>query len=236
MSFSVFIDASKVAKRATCIQCGVRSRYRAIAFISRKLSSAKQNGTATERQLSGLMCVLLSFRCYLKGSTIQVFTDSRKLAKLFKTKFLERPKARWLTTFVFCNMRNVSLVKGKVHVLSNPLTRIRDRSCVQQIRCLACLLSELYWKAAIGNYGTVQLSWAHGRCSRRQVAGRSKRTETSRSSCAVLFEERLAPLIQGQTLPTCALSARELWSSHMTRKSRASWPSRTALHALPNSV
>lgn len=116
--FRVHIDASQI---------DVEGRERAIAHSSQKLTAAEQNYTANERELLALISALQRFLCYLEGSTFDVLTDNQIMEHFLTKKSFNRHEARWLDIIASFNVREISVVRGKIHVLGDSLSRIPDR-------------------------------------------------------------------------------------------------------------
>lgn len=133
--FRVHIDASQFAVGATLTQVDDEGRDRVIAFTSKKLTAAEQNYTANDRELLALVCALQRFRCYLEGSTFDVLTDNQVVKHFLTKKSLNRREARWLDILASFNIREINLVRGKIHVLGDSLSRIPDRLSIQTLQC-----------------------------------------------------------------------------------------------------
>ena len=121
--FRGHIDASEFAVGGTLTQLDEVGNDRAIAFFSRKLSQAEQNYTANDRELLGLVYFLQRFRCYLEGSSFEIFTDNQVLKHFFTKPKLSRREARWLETLGNFGIFPINLKPGKIHVLGDALSR-----------------------------------------------------------------------------------------------------------------
>ena len=123
MSFRGHIDASNIAVGGTLTQLDENGKDRVIAFFSKKLSPAEKNYRTNDRELLGLIYFLLRFRCYLEGSTFEIFTDNQVLKHFFTKHKLSRREARWLETLGNFAIFPINLKPGKIHVLGDTLSR-----------------------------------------------------------------------------------------------------------------
>jgi len=121
--FRGHVDASEFGVGGTLTQLDETGRDRVIAFFSKKLSPAEQNYTANDRELLGLVYFLERFRCYLEGSSFEIFTDNQVLKHFFTKAKLSRREARWLETFGNFGIFPINLKPGKIHVLGDVLSR-----------------------------------------------------------------------------------------------------------------
>ncbi len=94
-----------------------------IAFFSKKLSPAEQNFTTNDRELLGLIYFSQRFRCYLEGSTFEIFTDNQVLRSSFTKPKMSTREARWLKTLGVFGIFPITLKPGKIHVLGDTLSR-----------------------------------------------------------------------------------------------------------------
>eukprot|EP00171_Calliarthron_tuberculosum_P005616 IDg5616t1 len=120
--FRGHIDASQVAIGGTLTQL-VDGQERVISYFSRKLDKAQVNYSANDRELLGLVGFLRHFRCYLEGSSFEIFTDNQVLKALFDKKDLSRKEVRWLELLGDFGIFPMTLVKGSVHVLGDVPSR-----------------------------------------------------------------------------------------------------------------
>lgn len=121
--FRCHVDASDHAVGGTLTQLDENGADRVIAYFSKKLSEAEKDYTANERELLGLVYFLKRFRCYLEGSTFEVFTDNQVLKHFFTKPSLNRKEARWLDLLAQFGIKKINLKPGRVHVLGDVLSR-----------------------------------------------------------------------------------------------------------------
>lgn len=77
--FRCHTEASQGEVGGTLTQMGEDGRERAIAYFSEHLSPAEENNSANDRDLLAMVYFLKRFRCYLEGSTFELFTDNQLL-------------------------------------------------------------------------------------------------------------------------------------------------------------
>ena len=77
--FHVHVDASSVALGVVLAQPGEGDLDHPIAYASRKLSFVEQNYTTTEREGLEMVYALQTFRHYLLGGHLKMFTDHSSL-------------------------------------------------------------------------------------------------------------------------------------------------------------
>ena len=112
-----------MAVGGTLLQLDDNGTDRVIAFYSKKLSPAEADYSANDHELLGLISFLGRFRCYLEGSTFEIFTDNQVLKHFFTKPKLSRKETRWLETLVNFGIFPITLKPGKIHVLGDALPR-----------------------------------------------------------------------------------------------------------------
>lgn len=122
--FRCHVDASALAVGGTLTQLDTDGHDRAIAYFSKRLNPAEENYTSNDRELLGLVYFLKRFRCYLERAEFEVITDNQVLRYFFSKPDLTRREARWLEFLSNFGISELTLQKGKVHVLGDALSRI----------------------------------------------------------------------------------------------------------------
>lgn len=90
-TFEVIADASLVGIGAALTQDG-----RAVAYFSRKLTTAEQKYTTTEQECLAVLCALREWRCYLEGVKFIVHTDHQPLTFANTSAGMSRRQTRWV--------------------------------------------------------------------------------------------------------------------------------------------
>lgn len=67
----------QTAVGGTLMKTDNEGHERVIAYYSKRLKPAEENYTSNDRELLGLVYFLKRFRCYLEGSSFEVFTDNQ---------------------------------------------------------------------------------------------------------------------------------------------------------------
>ena len=97
--FHVHVDASSIALGIVLAQLGEGNIDHPISFASRKLSTAENNYTTTEREGLAMVYALQKFQHYLLGSNFKMFTDHSALNYLVNNPVLGGRICRWLILF-----------------------------------------------------------------------------------------------------------------------------------------
>lgn len=122
LPFRCHIDASQLAVGGTLTQVHATGEH-PISYFSKRLSPAEENYSANDRELMGLIYFLKRFRCYLEGTSFEVVTDNQVLRSFFTKPALSRRESRWLDFLGQFGITRLTLVKGKIHVLGDALSR-----------------------------------------------------------------------------------------------------------------
>lgn len=121
--FRCHTDASQLAVGGSLTQLDEHGDERVISYFSKRLSPAEENHSANDRELLGLIYFLRRFRCYLEGSSFEVLTDNQVLKNFFSKATLSRREAGWVEFLGQFGISSMTLIKGKVHVLGDALSR-----------------------------------------------------------------------------------------------------------------
>lgn len=97
--FHVHVDASSIALGTVLAQQGVGEIDHPMAFSSRKLSTAENNYTTTEREGLAMVYALQKYRHYLLGGHFKMYTNHSALRYLVKKLVLGERICRWLLLF-----------------------------------------------------------------------------------------------------------------------------------------
>jgi transposase InsO family protein len=113
--FQIHTDACKTQIGAVISQNG-----KPIAFYSRKMNSAQQNYTVTEKELLSIVATLKEFRNILLGQQITVFTDHKNLTyKNFNTERV----MRWRLVLEEFGP-DLQYIKGEKNIVADALSRL----------------------------------------------------------------------------------------------------------------
>lgn len=94
-----------------------------ISHFSERLSLVEESYFANERELLGMIYFLQRFRCYIEGSELEILTNSQVLRCFFSKTNLRKRKTRRLEFLIQFGITKVTLVKSKVRVLEDSLSR-----------------------------------------------------------------------------------------------------------------
>lgn len=78
---------------------------------------------ANDRKLLEHVYFLKRFQCHLQRSEFEVLTDIQTLQNFFQKSNQSRPEACWLDLLGYFAVSKRSLVKGRMRVLSDALSR-----------------------------------------------------------------------------------------------------------------
>lgn len=124
LPFRCQVDASSRAVGETLSQIDVNGHEQAIAYFSKRLSTTKENYSANDLEILGIVYFLQRFRCYLEGSEFEVITDNQVLRYFFSKPSLSRREARWLEFHCQFGISQLTLQKGLINVLGDVLSRV----------------------------------------------------------------------------------------------------------------
>ena len=152
--FRLKTDASDLALGAVLSQeqYGVE---RVIAYASRKLNSAEQNYSVTEREALAIVWGMSHFRPYLYGRPFLVLTDHRPITFLRSMKDPKGKFARWvqdISSYQF----EVAYKPGREHADVDALSRLPETSD-SVVAAVTMLQEKDDWKLAQKNDPTLSL-------------------------------------------------------------------------------
>jgi hypothetical protein len=95
--FIVKTEVSNFALGTILSQCGIDGLLHAVAFYSRKLTSAEINYQVYDKELLAIIMAFEQWRPYLAGAQhrVQVLTDHKNLLYFTTTRTLNRRQPRW---------------------------------------------------------------------------------------------------------------------------------------------
>ncbi|KFY86131.1 hypothetical protein V498_07592 [Pseudogymnoascus sp. VKM F-4517 (FW-2822)] len=133
-------DSSDFAIGACLNQPDENSRFKPIAYYSRKLSPAELNYDIHDKELLAIVVAFEQWRVYLEGSThpVQVWTDHKNLIYFTTTKVLNRRQVRWAETLAAYNF-TITYRKGSENARADALSRRTDYIGPKQERPRAIL-------------------------------------------------------------------------------------------------
>ena len=115
-AFQMYTDASVFGCGGILMQDG-----RVVAYCGKKFTSTQHNWTTTEQELYALVYSLETWRCYLEGAAVELYTDHQPLIWLATQPQLSRKQTRWV---IFLQRFDVTLkyVPGEVNP-ADPVSR-----------------------------------------------------------------------------------------------------------------
>ncbi|WMV46154.1 hypothetical protein MTR67_039539 [Solanum verrucosum] len=98
-------------------------RGRVIAYVSKQLKVHQKNYSTHDLELAAVVFTLKSWRHYLYGVHVDVFTDHKSLQYVFTQKELNLRQRRWLEFLKDYDM-NVLYLPGKDNVVVDALSKL----------------------------------------------------------------------------------------------------------------
>ena len=119
--FYLVTDASSVGI-GSCLMQLYGTKYRPVAYYSRKLRAAEKNYTVTEQESLSVVEALKHFRYMIYGNKITVFTDHMAVLELLKNPHTSGRRARW---FLAVQDYDVELrhIPGSKNLVADALSR-----------------------------------------------------------------------------------------------------------------
>lgn len=87
------------------------------------MTPAEESYTANEWKLLRLVYFFKRFLRYLKGSKVEILTNNQILTNFFSKLILKKRETHWLEFLGSIGVPKLTLVKGRVHVLGDALSR-----------------------------------------------------------------------------------------------------------------
>ena len=124
----VHTDASALAIGAVLLQkTSGQPSFRPVAYFSKKLTSAQQNYSATDREMLAIVETLQHWRHYLHGLNFVVRTDHKPLTYFFSQPNLSQRQLRWLERLSdFMPGVSLQYTQGKENIIPDRLSRRPD--------------------------------------------------------------------------------------------------------------
>ncbi|TYK26028.1 pol protein [Cucumis melo var. makuwa] len=116
-SFVIYSDASKKG-----LGCVLMQQGKVVAYASRQLKSHEQNYLTHDLELAAVVFALKTWRHYLYGEKIQIFTDHKSLKYFFTQKELNMRQRRWLELVKDYDCE-ILYHPGKANVVADALSR-----------------------------------------------------------------------------------------------------------------
>ena len=97
--------------------------------MSKKMTSAEQNYTITEKEMLAIIQKVKEWRKYLKGSKTRakIITDHKNLTNFQEAKITNRQQARWALEIQNVPY-HITYRKGEKNVVANALSRMEDNT------------------------------------------------------------------------------------------------------------
>ena len=114
---------------AAVISQEIEGGLQPLGFMSKKMTSAKQNYTITEKELLAIIQAVKEWKKYLKGSKTRakIITDHKNLTYFQEAKITNRQQARWALEIQDVPY-HITYKKGNENVVANALSRKEDNT------------------------------------------------------------------------------------------------------------
>lgn len=124
--FLLTTDASDYALGAVLSQ-GESGKDRPIHFASRTLNKTEEAYSATEKELLAIVWALKTFRTYMYGQKVKIYSDHQPLTYNFSSKTTNRKLMNW-RNFIEEHDYEIIYKPGKNNVVADALSRIQIHS------------------------------------------------------------------------------------------------------------
>ncbi|GJT93712.1 putative reverse transcriptase domain-containing protein [Tanacetum coccineum] len=115
--FVVYYDASNQG-----LGCVLMQKNKVIAYAARQLKIQEKNYTTHDLELGAVVFALKTWRHYLYGTKIVIYTDHKTLQHIFDQKELNMHQRRWLELFSDYECE-IHYYPGKANVVADALSR-----------------------------------------------------------------------------------------------------------------
>jgi hypothetical protein len=116
-SFDVYCDAS-----GTGLGCVLMQEKRVISYSSRQLRCHKEHYPTHDLELMAVVLALRTWRHYLLGNVVHIYTDHKSLMYIFKQPDLNMRQWRWLELIKDYELE-VHYHPDKANIVANALSR-----------------------------------------------------------------------------------------------------------------
>ena len=116
-NFDVYCDASKLGLGSVLMQEG-----KVISYISRQLRPHEVNYPTHDLELAAVVHALKSWRHFLMGRRVEIYTDHKSLKYIFTQRELNMRQRRWIELIKDYDL-SINYHPGKANVVADALSR-----------------------------------------------------------------------------------------------------------------